>query len=147
MSLHTWPHQGPCKTSICTIFMLNSQSLASIYPESLQFCPKLCDPEDHGLPGFSGRGFLQARILKRIGQHWLPYPSRALYFLLPKPPAPLRTWCFQNPCDLSSCTTSTPGPHRGKPKYSRPDSEANPSEQPTCRGGNKITIETQGQCG
>ena len=24
-----------------------------------------------------------ARILERIGQYWLPYPSRALYFLLP----------------------------------------------------------------
>ena len=28
-------------------------------------------------------GVLQARILKCIGQYWLPYPSRALYFLLP----------------------------------------------------------------
>ena len=26
---------------------------------------------------------LQARIPENIGQHWLPYPSRALYFLLP----------------------------------------------------------------
>ena len=30
----------------------------------------------------SGRGVLQARILEHIGQYWLPYPSRALYFLL-----------------------------------------------------------------
>ena len=30
-----------------------------------------------------GRGVLQARILEHIGQYWLPYPSRALYFLLP----------------------------------------------------------------
>ena len=28
-------------------------------------------------------GVLQARILECIGQYWLPYPSRALYFLLP----------------------------------------------------------------
>ena len=28
-------------------------------------------------------GVLQARLLQRIGQYWLPYPSRALYFLLP----------------------------------------------------------------
>ena len=28
-------------------------------------------------------GYLQGRILERIGQYWLPYPSRALYFLLP----------------------------------------------------------------
>ena len=31
----------------------------------------------------SGRGILQAKILEHMGQHWLPYPSRALYFLLP----------------------------------------------------------------
>ena len=60
---------------------------------------------------------------------------------------PPSTWCCQNPCDPSSCTTSTPGPHRGKPKSSRADSGANPSGRPTCRGGNKTTIETQGQCG
>ena len=29
------------------------------------------------------QGVLQARILERIGQYWLPYPSRALYSLLP----------------------------------------------------------------
>ena len=31
----------------------------------------------------SGSRVLQARILERIGQYWLPYSSRALYFLLP----------------------------------------------------------------
>ena len=31
----------------------------------------------------SGRRILKARILEHIGQYWLPYPSRALYFLLP----------------------------------------------------------------
>ena len=50
---------------------------------SLRPCPSLCNPVC-GLPGFSVReGVLQARILGRIGQYWLPYPSRALYFLLP----------------------------------------------------------------
>jgi len=48
------------------------------------------------------------------------------------------------PCDLSNCTTSIPG---GKPKSSRAASGANPSGRPTGRGGNKTTIETQGQCG
>ena len=59
----------------------------------------------------------------------------------------LSTWCCQNPCNPRSCTTSTPGPHRRKPKPSRAASGANPSGWPTCRGGNKATIETQGQCG
>ena len=95
----------------------------------------------------SGSRVLQARILERMGQDWLPYPSGALYFLLPWPPAPLSAWCCQNPCDPSSCTTSTPGPHRGTPESPWAASGANPSGQPTCRGGNKNTIETQGQCG
>ena len=33
------------------------------------------------------------------------------YLLCPWSPAPLSTWCCQGPCDLSSCNTSTPGPH------------------------------------
>jgi len=59
----------------------------------------------------SGRGALQARILERIHQHWLPYPSRALflaalatnspdYLMLPEPLQPkklhhLDTWPSQ----------------------------------------------------
>ena len=31
----------------------------------------------------SGRGVIQTRILECIAQYWLPYPSRALNFLLP----------------------------------------------------------------
>ena len=40
------------------------------------------------------------------------------------------TWCCQNPCDPSSCSTPTPGPHRGKPKSSRAATGANPSGRP-----------------
>ena len=51
---------------------------------SLQSCLTLRNPVDCGLPGFSVReGMLQARILEYIGQYWLQYLSRALYFLLP----------------------------------------------------------------
>ena len=60
----------------------------------------------------------------------MPHPSRALYFLLPKLPTPLSTWCCQNPCGPSSCTTSTPGPHRIKPKSTREASGANLSGRP-----------------
>jgi len=77
-----------------------------------------------------GRGILQARILEGIGQYWLSYPSRALYFLLPQPPTTLSTWCCQNHCDPSSCTTSIPGPHKGKHKSSRAASVANPVDDP-----------------
>ena len=157
MSLHSWCHQGPHKSSSCTTFMLNShwgraatgkKRLVFMCTGSLRLCPTLCDPVDCGLPGFSVREWvLQAKILEHIGQDWLPYLFRALYFLLPWPPTPLSTWCCQNPCDPSSCTTSTPGPHRGKPKPSREASGAKAHGRHTCRGGNKTTVETQGQCG
>ena len=155
MCLDTWRHQGPRKPRNHATFTLSSHwERAATGEKSLCLCEQcrfgckqLCDPADRGLPGFSVRGVLQARILERIGQYWLPCPSRALYFLLPQPPTPLSTCCCQNPCDPSSCTTSKPGPHRGKPKSSRAASGANSSGQPTCRGGNKTTIETQEQCG
>ena len=95
----------------------------------------------------SGKEILQARRLERIGQYLLPHPSRALYFLLPYPPTPLGTCSCHNQCNPSSCTTFTPGPHGGKPKFSRAGSGANPSGRLTCRGGNKTTTETQGQGG
>jgi len=57
--------------------------LASICAGSLWSYPTLCNPVDCGLPGFSARGVLQARILECTGQYWLPYSSRALYSLLP----------------------------------------------------------------
>ena len=121
-----------------------NKSLESICAVSLQSCPTLCNSVDCGLPGFSvGEGVLQARILEHIGRYWLPYPSAAAalaanfpeYLVLPEPLRPkqlhhLHTW-----------------PSLCKPKSSRAASGANPSGRPTCRGGNKATIETEGQCG
>ena len=157
MSPYTWRRQGPTTQQLLHLHAQPSpgqschrqkrKSFAPMHAGLLQSCPTLCDPVDSGLPGFSVRGVLQARILERIGQYWLPYPSRALYILLPELPTPLSTWSFKNPCNPSSCTTSTPGPHRGKPKSSRAGSAANPSGRLTYRGGNKTTVETQGQCG
>jgi len=72
--------------------------------------------------------------------------NKAEIFLLPYPSTPLSTWCCQKPSNPSTCTFSTPGPHWGTPKSSRAASGANPSGQPTCKGGNKTTIETLGQC-
>ena len=93
MSLHTWHRQGPCKLSSCPTFMFNSHwgraatgknVLYLFMKDCFGSVQTLCDPLDYDLPGFSiGEGVLQARILERIGQYWLPYPSRALYFLLP----------------------------------------------------------------
>ena len=98
MSLNTWRYQGPCKPSSFTTFMLNShwgraaqalkkkkkKSPVFMHAELLWSCRTLYDPVDCGLSGLSvSDGVLQARILERIGQFWLPSPSRALYFLLP----------------------------------------------------------------
>ena len=134
MSLHTWHRQGPQPNS-CATFTLNSHwgraATGSFrlgvqgHFSSIQLFATLWTVACQA--SLSERGVLQARILERIGQYWLPYPSRTLYFLLPWLPTPLSTWCCQNPCDPRSCTTSTPGSHRGKPKSSRAASGANPS--------------------
>ena len=105
------------------------QSRTSMHAGSLRLCPTLCVPVVCGLPGLSVRGFLQAGILECIGQYWLPYPSRALYFLLPWPPTPLSTWCCQNPCNLSSCT-STAGPHEVNPSPPEQPQDRTPVDDP-----------------
>ena len=87
---------------------------------------------------------------KHTGAYWpilVATPFESTIFPAALASNPLSTWCCQNPWDPSSCTTSTPGPHRGKPKSSRADSGANPSGRPQCRGGNKTTMKTQGQRG
>ena len=137
MSLHTLRRRKP---SSCTTLTLNCHwgraatgktiscicacKVASTVSNSFQHCRLwparlLC------------QGVLQARILECTGQYWLTYPSRALYFMLPWLPTPLSTWCCHNPCNPSSCITSTPGPHWGRPKSSRAASGANPSGLPT----------------
>ena len=103
------------------------KSLASMHAGSLWSCPSLCNPVECGLPGFYLSGGFSRReywsVLANTGCHTLlePYIS----------PTPLSTWCCQKPCDPSSCTTSTPGPHWGRPKSSRVASGANPSGRPT----------------
>jgi len=136
VSLHTWCNQGPHKPSSCTTFMLNShwvelpqaKKVLSLYVQGHFGCVRLCDPVDHGLPGFSVReGVLQARILEPIGQYWLPYPSRALfpavlaanppeYVVLPESLGPkhlhhLHTWPSQGQ------TQAFQGSLRSKPQW------------------------------
>ena len=87
---------------------------------------------------------------KNPGAYWpilVAIPFQSTIFPASLAANSLSTRCCQNPRDPSSCTTSAPGPHRGRPKSSRAASGANPSEQPISRGGNKTTVEIQGQCG
>ena len=121
------PWDSPGKnTAMGCHFLLQCMKVKS-ESEVAQSCPTLCDPMDCSVPGSSVHGIFQARVLEWgaiafsgcfLLEHCISWcPSRQL----------LSTWCCQNPCDPSSCTTSTPGPHRGKPKSSRAASEANPS--------------------
>ena len=92
MSLQTWRHQHPSKPSSCITFRLNSHWGRFATGKKKVFCTQgrfssvqlivtLCTVACQA--SLSGRGILQARILEHIGQYWLPYTSRALYFLLP----------------------------------------------------------------
>ena len=141
MALHTWHRQGLCKPRSCTTFMLSShwgraatgkKILHLCRQGMLRSCPTLCNPVDYGLPGFSLRGVLQARILERIGQYWLPYPSRALLFPAALAANSAEYLVLPEPLRPKQRTTSTPGPHRDKPKSSRAASGANLSGRPTC---------------
>ena len=150
-------HQGPRKPSSSTTFALNlhqgraatgKKSLASMHPGLFQSCPDplrpcrlwparlLCQGG-----GFSRQEYWN--ILANTGCHTLleHYFSCCLSCHLPFAPGAARTPAMQ---------TAAPPPHLaltgGKPKSSRAASGANPSIQPIPRGGNKTTIETQGQC-
>ena len=107
-------------------------------------CLTFCDPVDCGLPSFSvRRGFSRQ-------EYWSALANTGCHTLLEHCisccPSRWVSGAARTPA-TQTCTTCTPGPHRGTPKSSRAASEAKPSGGPTCRGGDKTTIETQGQCG
>ena len=123
--------QGPHKPSSCTSFTLNSlwgraatgkRSLTSMRAGSLRSCPTLqpCRLWPARLLCQGGRFSRQEywSVLANTGrqkgillEHCISCcPSQQLH-----------------PCNPSSCTYSTPGPHKGKPKSSRAASGANPS--------------------
>ena len=124
------------------------KSLVSMCTGSLQSCPTLCDAVDCGLPGFSvmeggSPGQEYWSVLANAGCHTLldHYISCCTSHQLPCVPGAARTPAMQ---------TAAPPPYLaftgGKPKSFRAASGANFSGQPTCRDGNKTTIEIQGQC-
>jgi len=156
MSLHTWHHQGPHKPSSCATVMLNShwsrattgkkKSCASA-AGSLQQCPTLrpCRLWPARLlcqgGGFSRQEYWS--VLANTGCHTLieHYISCCPSCQFPWVPGAARTSVTQAaaPPPHLALTGADPSPP-GQPQ------ELNPSEWPTCRGGNKATIETQGQC-
>ena len=99
VSLNTWPPGAPQAKQLLHLHAQLSlgqgchrpkkKSLVFMRAGSRRSCQTLCDPVACSLPGFSVReGVLQARIQERMGQFWLPCPSRVLYFLLPWLPTP-----------------------------------------------------------
>ena len=92
MSLHTWHRQSPHKPSIWATFTLKSpwgkgntgkKSCVYVHKVILVMSGSVTLQTVAFQAYLLGKGFLQARILGHTGQYWLPYPSRALYFLLP----------------------------------------------------------------
>ena len=92
--LYTWHHQGPCSQAAAP--PSHSTLTGAELPQAKKKVLHLCAQGRYGhvwllatlwtvacQGSLSGRGVLQARILERIGQYWVSYPSRALYFLLP----------------------------------------------------------------
>ena len=152
MSFHTWCCQDPHRPSSCTTFTLNphwgraatgKKSLASMCTGSLWSCLTICDPVDCGLQASLSGGSPG----KNTGAHWptltaTPFQST----VFPSAPAasPPENLVLPEPLQPKQGTSSTPGPHRGKPKSSRAASGAHPSGRPTCRGGNKTTFENKG---
>ena len=149
--------QGPHGPSSCAPFTLNphwaraatgKKSLVSKYAGSLRSYPALCDTVDYGLVHSLDYDRLPCQWGSPgkntgVGCHILLElcTSTVLAANLPKYQALLRPW------HPSICTTNTPGHHWVSQKSSRAASGESPSGQPTCRGGDKTTIETQGQCG
>ena len=82
--------------------------------------------------------------MEHTGQYWFPYPSRAQYFLLAWLPTPLSTWCCQNPCNPSSCTTSTPGPHWVNPSPPGQPWEQSPVDDPHVEMERKPQLKSRG---
>ena len=137
--LHTQPSLGqschrPKKMSCVYVDRVTSVVSSSLWP---------CRG---GLPGISVReGFSRREycsLLANTGYH-----TKSSIFPAALAANPPEYLVLPDPCDPSSCTASTPEPHRGKPKSSREASGANPSGWHTCRGGKKTTVEAQGQCG
>ena len=48
------------------LYQIQLSNAAAAAAKSLQSCPTLCDPMDHGPPGSSVHGILQARILEWV---------------------------------------------------------------------------------
>ena len=108
MSLHTWRRPGPRKPSSCATFMLKvslgqschrQKKVLLLGPQGrfnsvrlfVALWPVVCQAF------LSGRGVLQAGILERIGQYWLPYPLEHRISCCPSRQLPWLPHAARNP--------------------------------------------------
>ena len=160
MSLHTWCCQDPGNIHSCATFALNphwGRAATGKIKKKYILHPCMqgrfsCVQLFATLWAVACQASLSGgSSSKNTGVYWpilvaLPFYSTVFpaalaanspeYLVLPESLRPMQ---LQN--------TSAPGPHWDRSKSSSTASGANLSGRPTCRGGNKTTIETQGQCG
>ena len=102
---------------------------------------------DCGLPGFSVRGFSRQEywsILANTGCNTL---LEHYISCCPSHQSLLSTWCLKTPATQAAAPPPHLAPKGANSSPPGQPQELNPSGWSTCRGGNKTTIETQGQCG
>ena len=153
MSLHTWPHQGPCDPSSCATFTLSphwgrastgKKSLVSMHAGSLWLYPTLCNPFNYGLPGFSVRGFSRQ-------EYWRVLANSDCHILLEHYISCCHSWQLLWVPDAARATltqATAPPPHlafTGADQVLQGSLRNKSRGWITCRGGNKTTVETQEQ--
>ena len=95
--------RGAWRAGAMTLKRVGQDLAAAPAAWSLQSCPTLCDPMDHGLPGSSVHGILHARILEwvaisfsndKVRSEWREFPCRVLG--ITKSQTQLRDFHFTN---------------------------------------------------
>ena len=127
--LHAQPPLGQSchRQKMSCVYACRVASVVSTVCGPLRLFVALCDSLCPARLLCQGGGFFRQ-------EYWVVLANICCHTLLehyisccPSCQPPLSTWCCQNPCDPSSCTTSPSGLHRGKPKSSKADTGANPS--------------------
>ena len=145
VSLNNWRRQGPCsqaaappsRSALAGKKVLRRWAQGHFGPDSLWPC----------------RLWPARLVCQRAGEHWSTLAKTGCRIFLehcisyhPRHQPPGAPGAARNPATQAAAPPPRL-PSRGKPRPSRAASGANPRGRPTCRGGNKTTSETQGQCG
>ena len=125
MSLHTWHSRVP--TSQAAVPSSHSTLTGAELPQTRKSCIYTCRVTYVVSKSLRPCRLWPARLLCQGGgfskqEYWRPLANTSCHTLqehyiscCPSCQFPLSTLCCQNPCNPSSCTTSTPGPHVANP--------------------------------